>query len=89
MQLAPYEMILLSTFTTSILNSYHHKKKIGKGFRPIFLRNQWEFLGLCTLMITFRRKVVPLNCFSRVQFSWFILFLSNAFPVECVQKGRK
>ena len=27
MQLAPYEMILLSTFTTSILKSYHHKKK--------------------------------------------------------------
>ena len=27
MQLAPYEMILFGTFTTGILNSYHHKKK--------------------------------------------------------------
>ena len=30
MQLAPYEMILLRTFTTSILKSYHHKKKKGR-----------------------------------------------------------
>ena len=34
MQLAPYEMILLSTFTTSILNSYHHKKKKKRGGIP-------------------------------------------------------
>ena len=36
MQLAPYEMILLSTFTTSILNSYHHKKKNREGIPSNF-----------------------------------------------------
>ena len=48
MQLAPYEMILLRTFTTSILNSYHHKKKKGRGSIQFFFEISGSFL-VCVL----------------------------------------